>query len=329
MTELPVPVPGTTSDTLMWADPTTVEPEALDQLRAISRLPWLAKLRVMPDVHLGKGATVGSVIAMRDAVSPAAVGVDIGCGMVAARTNLTVDDLPDSLHAIRSRLEELVPVGWKSHTGTAPVLSRDEQLKGRFTTLFDRFGQLRAPHIDDRETRALSQSGTLGGGNHFLELQADDTGTVWLMLHSGSRNIGKELADRHITEAKGLDHNLDLPDRDLAVFLAGTPEMDDYLHDLYWAQEYARLNRDIMMRTFKGVIGLTPSGRSGGCVSRPVARGSGQGDWSDHDEQQEASHPGAGRPQARAGRQDARRRQRHRRGVSRARSVRADVLPVA
>ncbi|AJQ91961.1 RtcB family protein [Propionibacterium freudenreichii] len=254
MTELPVPVPGTTSDTLMWADPTTVEPEALDQLRAISRLPWLAKLRVMPDVHLGKGATVGSVIAMRDAVSPAAVGVDIGCGMVAARTNLTVDDLPDSLHAIRSRLEELVPVGWKSHTGTAPVLSRDEQLKGRFTTLFDRFGQLRAPHIDDRETRALSQSGTLGGGNHFLELQADDTGTVWLMLHSGSRNIGKELADRHITEAKGLDHNLDLPDRDLAVFLAGTPEMDDYLHDLYWAQEYARLNRDIMMRTFKGVI---------------------------------------------------------------------------
>ncbi|CEH00760.1 RtcB family protein [Propionibacterium freudenreichii] len=203
MTELPVPVPGTTSDTLMWADPTTVEPEALDQLRAISRLPWLAKLRVMPDVHLGKGATVGSVIAMRDAVSPAAVGVDIGCGMVAARTNLTVDDLPDSLHAIRSRLEELVPVGWKSHTGTAPVLSRDEQLKGRFTTLFDRFGQLRAPHIDDRETRALSQSGTLGGGNHFLELQADDTGTVWLMLHSGSRNIGKELADRHITEAKG------------------------------------------------------------------------------------------------------------------------------
>jgi tRNA-splicing ligase RtcB (3'-phosphate/5'-hydroxy nucleic acid ligase) len=128
MTTFPVALPGAQAPTLMWADPAQVEPAALEQLRNISRLPWVHGLRVMPDVHLGKGATVGSVIAMRDAVSPAAVGVDIGCGMTGVRTNLTAADLPDDLAPLRSAVEAVVPVGWHAHDVTAPVLGRERGL---------------------------------------------------------------------------------------------------------------------------------------------------------------------------------------------------------
>lgn len=254
MNTFPVTLPGAHADTLMWADPSEVEPAALDQLRNISRLPWVHQLRVMPDVHLGKGATVGSVIAMRDAVSPAAVGVDIGCGMSAVATSLTLTDLPDDLAPLRSGIEGAVPVGFAMHEGTASAVWSDPGLRREAQRLFGSFNQLRAPKIADREVRAQKQCGTLGGGNHFIEICADDTGTVWIMLHSGSRNIGKELAERHIAAAKTLEHNQVLPDRDLAVFLAGTGEMADYLHDLYWAQDYARLNRATMLELVKSVV---------------------------------------------------------------------------
>ena len=251
----PVALPGAQAETLMWAHPHEVEPAALDQLRNISRLPWVHGVRVMPDVHLGKGATVGSVVAMRNAVSPSAVGVDIGCGMQAVRTSLTLDDLPDNLHQLRLAVEATVPVGFSSHD-SAPDVKRLGLGHGRFggwSVFWDGFGDLHAG-VQDRERRATQQMGTLGGGNHFLELTVDDDEQVWLMLHSGSRNIGKELAERHIDEAKGLDHNLDLPDRDLAVFLAGTPQMDAYLRDLYWAQEYAARNRAVLMALFQRVV---------------------------------------------------------------------------
>ncbi len=251
----PVALPGAQAETLMWAHPHEVEPAALDQLRNISRLPWVHGVRVMPDVHLGKGATVGSVVAMRDAVSPAAVGVDIGCGMQAVRTSLTLHDLPDDLHQLRLDVEAAVPVGFSSHD-SAPDVKRLGLAHGRYggwSAFWNGFGSLH-DGVQDRESRAMKQMGTLGGGNHFLELTVDDHEQVWLMLHSGSRNIGKELAERHINEAKGLDHNLDLPDRDLAVFLAGTPEMDAYLTDLYWAQEYAARNRAVMMALFQRVV---------------------------------------------------------------------------
>jgi tRNA-splicing ligase RtcB len=254
MTTFPVALPGAQASTLMWADPDEVETAALDQLRNISRLPWVHGLRVMPDVHLGKGATVGSVIAMRDAVSPAAVGVDIGCGMTGVRTNLTAADLPDDLGPLRSAIESVLPVGWNANDGSAPVLARDAGLAGRFDTLMGRFAELRAPKIADRANRAAAQCGSLGSGNHFWEVCEGDDGHLWLMLHSGSRNIGKELAERHIATAKTLEHNLGLPDRDLAVFLAGTGEMAAYLHDLYWAQEYALLNREVMMATTREVV---------------------------------------------------------------------------
>ncbi|MCL2490927.1 MAG: RtcB family protein [Propionibacteriaceae bacterium] len=254
MQHFPVPLPGAKADTWMWADPTQVEFAALDQLRNISALPWTKMLRVMPDVHLGKGATVGSVIAMRDAVAPNAVGVDIGCGMIAVRSSLTVEDLPDDLHPLRLAIEAAVPLGVQGYDGRAPALKGNQVLTKQFDGLFRRFGDLRADKIDNRHGRAMAQCGSLGGGNHFIEVCAGSDGRVWVTLHSGSRNIGKEIAERHAFVAKGLDHNKALPDKDLAVFLAGTPQMDAYRHDLYWAQDYAFLSRQIMLAAIMAVL---------------------------------------------------------------------------
>ncbi|GGL15986.1 RNA-splicing ligase RtcB [Sphaerisporangium melleum] len=230
----------------MWADPMEVEPQAMRQLHNVANLSWTHGVAVMPDVHYGMGATVGSVIAMRDAVSPAAVGVDIGCGMSAVRTSIKVDDLPDNLPYLRSRLEQAVPVGFHAHK--RPV--DPARLHGFPTAGWDdfwrRFDDL-APAVRARRERAGTQMGTLGGGNHFLEVCSDDDGAVWVVLHSGSRNIGKELAEHHIEQARRLPHNQDLPDRDLAVFVAGTPAMEAYRRDLFWAQDYARRNRSVMM----------------------------------------------------------------------------------
>lgn len=254
-TPYPVPLPGAVAETLMWAHPDEVEPAALDQLRNISRLPWVHGVRVMPDVHLGKGATVGSVVAMREAVAPAAVGVDIGCGMVGVPTGLTAADLPDDLHPLRDEIERAIPVGFAAHPEAADV-DRLGLGHGRFAnwrSFWDGFAGLH-PGVQDREGRARTQLGTLGGGNHFIEVTVDTTDRVWLMLHSGSRNIGKEIAERHIETAKGLDHNQALPDRDLAVLLSGTPQADAYLRDLYWAQEYAARNRAVMMALLRGVV---------------------------------------------------------------------------
>jgi tRNA-splicing ligase RtcB len=253
-TAFPTRLPGAVADTLMWADPADVEDAALAQLRTISRLPWVHGLRVMPDVHLGKGATVGSVVAMRDAVSPAAVGVDIGCGMTAVRTDLTTEDLPEDLRGLRHEIERAVPVGFHAHD-VAPDVDRLGLggVGAGWDTFWAGFRDLHEK-VRDRESKAMKQMGSLGGGNHFIEVTSDDGGRVWLMLHSGSRNIGKELAERHIAAAKGLDHNLDLPDRDLAVFLAGTAPMEAYLRDLYWAQDYAARNRAVVMALVREVV---------------------------------------------------------------------------
>jgi tRNA-splicing ligase RtcB len=202
----------------------------------------------MPDVHYGKGATVGSVIAMRDAVSPAAVGVDIGCGMSAVRTSLTAEDLPDDLGALRRRIESAVPVGFGLHR--TPVAPARVPGLGGWDRFWSSFGELHQG-VQGMHERARAQLGSLGGGNHFIEVCLEqggaDAGRVWLMLHSGSRGIGNELAKRHIDIARRLPHNADLPDRDLAVFVAGTPEMAAYRRDLFWAQDYAARNRATMV----------------------------------------------------------------------------------
>lgn len=230
----------------LWTKIEEVESSALDQLRNIAALPWVFKhVAVMPDVHFGKGATVGSVIAMKDAVAPAAVGVDIGCGMAAVKTNLTASDLPDSLALLRHRVEKAIPVGFNSHDRVVKYAEKQRLFK-EFHLLTDK--------VQDRLGRARKQMGTLGGGNHFIELCLDTEQNVWLMLHSGSRNIGKTLAEIHIGRARKLAHNVKLPDRDLAVFLSGTPEMEGYRRDLFWAQRYARANRDVMLLLYRDIL---------------------------------------------------------------------------
>lgn len=239
-------VKGKNVDIHLWAQATEVESSALDQLRNIAALPWVFHhVAAMADVHLGAGATVGSVIAMKGAVSPAAVGVDIGCGMGAIKTSLTARDLPDSLHRLRTDLEARIPVGFSMHSEEVDT-DAGAPLWEEFPSLTDKVHGLFG--------RARRQLGTLGGGNHFIELCLDGEGGVWLMLHSGSRNIGKELAEIHMAKAKKLAHNRDLPDRDLSVFLAGTDEMKAYRRDLFWAQRYARVNREVMLDLALGVL---------------------------------------------------------------------------
>jgi tRNA-splicing ligase RtcB (3'-phosphate/5'-hydroxy nucleic acid ligase) len=231
----------------LWTDVNAVEYEALNQLRNIANLPWIYKhVAVMPDVHFGKGATVGSVIAMKDALSPSAVGVDIGCGMAAIRTSLKAEDLPEDLSVLRLAIESQIPVGFSANEKAKKAVPGIDGLFNSFTDLHD--------GVQDRFDNAARQMGTLGGGNHFIELCIDLDGDVWMMLHSGSRNIGKELAERHIKIAKTLDHNAKIPDPDLAVFLNGTPEMKAYRHDLTWAQKYAYMNRQTMLATYRDIL---------------------------------------------------------------------------
>jgi tRNA-splicing ligase RtcB len=235
----------------LWAPIEEVDTQVITQLKNVAALPWVAHhVAVMPDVHLGKGATVGSVIAMHGAVAPAAVGVDIGCGMAAVKTSLTSKDLPDDLRRVRLEIENAIPVGRMSHD-TAAWQHAPDPLRDAGQALMDRYATTDAPvHTGT----VACQMGTLGGGNHFIEICLDTADTVWLMLHSGSRNVGKVLAEHHIGIARRLKHNEALEDRDLAVFLAGTKVFDAYRRDLYWAQEYARFNREMMLHLLEDVM---------------------------------------------------------------------------
>jgi tRNA-splicing ligase RtcB len=237
----------------MWTDPSTVDDGAMQQLHNVATLPWIKGLAVMPDVHYGKGATVGSVIAMHGAVCPAAVGVDIGCGMSAVRTSLTANDLPGDLSRLRTRIEQSIPVGRGLHRDPVTPADVHGVPTAGWDDFWSRFEGL-APAVHWRAERAAQQIGTLGSGNHFVEICLDESGNVWLMLHSGSRNIGKELAEFHIGEAQKLPHNQGLVDRDLAVFVADTPQMAAYRNDLFWAQEYAKRNRALMMGLLQAVV---------------------------------------------------------------------------
>lgn len=239
----------------LWAPLIEVEIQALHQLKNVAALPWVFHhVAAMADCHFGKGATVGSVIAMENAVAPAAVGVDIGCGMGAVKTSLTASNLPDSLRNIRLAIEAQIPVGFNWHKDLPLLDTFAFDLTKKRQELFNRFKTL-SPKVQDLANKAMLQCGTLGGGNHFIELCLDTAQNVWLMLHSGSRNIGKTLAEIHIATAKNLIYNKDLAGPDLAVLLANTDEFMAYRHDLYWAQEYAFLNREIMFELYKKVLG--------------------------------------------------------------------------
>jgi tRNA-splicing ligase RtcB len=209
-------------------------------LRNVSRLPCLFKhVALMPDAHLGIGSMVGSVIATKDAVIPATVGVDIGCGMMAVKTPFKSGILDGKMAEFRHEIERAIPVGFNEN--------RDPVDESNEWTGWSEFGELHRG-VQDRRNKAMRQLGTLGGGNHFIEVCLDTEDNVWLMLHSGSRNIGNEVATRHIATAKTLHDLNTLPDPALAYFVRGTDEFKAYWHDLDWAQRYAMKNREIMMK---------------------------------------------------------------------------------
>ena len=227
-----------------WIPPGEIEDTTLRQIEMVSRMPFVFRhVAVMPDCHLGKGATVGSVIPTVGAIIPAAVGVDIGCGMVAVRTSLKRDDLPKDLSDIREGIERRIPlaaggVNRSLTEGAAARVALIEKEAGDRLLFYDRVKR------DWRE-----QLGTLGSGNHFIEVVLDETGDVWAFLHSGSRGIGARVAEHHIGIAKSemSEAGVDLQDPDLAFLTEGTPTFDDYISDLYWCQDYALQNRAEMM----------------------------------------------------------------------------------
>ena len=221
--------------------PESIEPQAREQLNNISEMPFVFHhVAVMPDCHLGKGATVGSVIATKGAIIPAAVGVDVGCGMVAVRTRFFAKDLPDNLDKLRAGIERRIPLG----AGAGNKKLTD--------TAIERIRELKSIAMQDYEKvdkNWITALGSLGSGNHFIEICLDENDQVWVALHSGSRGIGNRLATKHIKIAQKLmdEESIQLKDRDLSYLTEATPEFDAYLTDLLWAQEFARLNREEMM----------------------------------------------------------------------------------
>ena len=247
---LPVPLRGAGHDTLMWAFEHEIEPQAVQQIRRVADLPWVHGLRIMPDVHLGSGATIGTVIASENVIVPSAVGVDIGCGVNAVKTSFKRERIEDDLHKIRNSIEAAVPVGFNAHDRS---ISSSELPGHGWHEFWSKFKDLHSG-VQRVEDRAHKQMGTLGGGNHFIELCTDAEGYIWITLHSGSRNIGKELAERHIDIAKKLPENADLPDKELAVLFLNTPQSEAYIRDLEWAQEFAMRSRSLMMALVKKTL---------------------------------------------------------------------------
>lgn len=241
----------------LWTEGVPVEEAAIKQLRNIASMPFIHKhVAVMPDVHLGKGATVGSVIATNGAIIPAAVGVDLGCGMTALKTGVKAGDLPTSLNRLRSEIEAAVPVG-NGAGGSHDCVPKGA--KAAMDMLYpDMLKALEGTPI--KADNASQQMGTLGGGNHFIEVCLDETDTVWLMLHSGSRGIGNKIGTYFIAKAKEDMRRwcINLPDADLAYIPEGSEYFEDYTRAVRWAQEYAASNRRVMMAAvtyaFKRVV---------------------------------------------------------------------------
>ncbi|WP_260929099.1 RtcB family protein [Novosphingobium sp. 9] len=244
----------------MWTRGVPVDDKAHDQLARAAKMPFVFRhVAAMPDVHVGIGATVGSVIPTKGAVIPAAVGVDIGCGMMAARTSLMAHDLPDSLEAIRSAIEQAVPHGRSVGRGKRDHGSWGAPPPGvveAWATLAVRFERLCERHPRLKNTNNLTHLGTLGTGNHFIELCLDEEARVWVMLHSGSRGVGNAIGSFFIELAKQdmRKWHINLPDEDLAYFPEGTDHFDDYVEAVGWAQDFAALNRRMMMGNVIGAL---------------------------------------------------------------------------
>ncbi|WP_288130081.1 RtcB family protein [Microbulbifer sp.] len=244
-----------------WTVGVPFEPEAREQLKNISRLPFIHQwVAAMPDVHLGKGATIGSVVPTLGAVIPAAVGVDIGCGMMAVRTSLKASQLPDNLAGVRSAIEHAVPhgrsAGRRGGRDKGAWSNTPDDVMNAWAPLAAQFDVLQEKHRVLKKTNNLNHLGTLGTGNHFIELCLDEHGSVWLMLHSGSRGVGNRIGTHFIEMAKkDMERwHIHLPDSDLAYLPEGTEHFDQYVEAVEWAQNFARINREVMMaRTIDAV----------------------------------------------------------------------------
>jgi len=226
-----------------------VDSDAMQQLYNIAQLPFIhSHIAAMPDVHVGKGATVGSVIPTAGAIIPAAVGVDIGCGMNAVRLSIKAGDLPDNLRNIRMAIEDAVPVGFNMHSKDRARRSTVGALTGRLDQIIGKHKKIYSMQKRPYQTW-IRQIGTLGGGNHFIELCIDENDDVWIMLHSGSRGVGNAIGQYFIALAKKDmgQHIVNLPDKDLAYFSEGSRYFDDYVEAVEWAQDYALANRREMM----------------------------------------------------------------------------------
>lgn len=237
-----------------WTVGVPFEPEAKEQLKNISQMPFIHKwVAVMPDVHLGKGATIGSVVPTLGAVIPAAVGVDIGCGMMAVRTSIKASQLPDNLAGVRSAIERAVPHGRSNRArggrDKGAWSNAPQDVMNAWMPLADQFDRLKDQHSVLKNTNNLNHLGTLGTGNHFIELCLDEHDSVWLMLHSGSRGVGNRIGTHFIEKAKrDMERwHIHLPDSDLAYLPEGTEHFDQYVEAVEWAQNFARVNREVMM----------------------------------------------------------------------------------
>lgn len=244
-----------------WTKGVPIEESALKQLRNVASLPFIHKhVAVMPDVHWGMGATVGSVIPTVGAIIPAAVGVDIGCGMIAVRTSIRAEHLPDNLHALRSDIEAAVPHGRTDNGGRndvgawqtdppAAAAAKWAELESGYAAIVDK-------HPKAAHPRGFGHLGTLGTGNHFIELCLDEAGSVWVMLHTGSRGVGNKFGSYFIERAKHEMRRwfINLPDADLAYFPEGSEGFGDYFKAVSWAQKYALANREVMMGEVLAVL---------------------------------------------------------------------------
>ena len=239
-----------------WVDGVELEAEAKQQIENCAGLPFVSPyVAVMPDAHAGCGSTVGTVIPTYKAIIPAAVGVDIGCGMIAVQTNITSDKLPDNLLKLRTTIEEAVPHGrsdngrendkgaWANDSIPHDVFKQWENLRLRWLLLKEKYPQI-------GHNRVINQLGTLGTGNHFIEICLDEANMVWVMLHSGSRGQGNKIGTFFIGKAKEEMEKwmIHLPDKDLSYLPEGSNYFKDYVDAVHWAQEYAFVNREIMMQ---------------------------------------------------------------------------------
>jgi tRNA-splicing ligase RtcB len=256
-----------------WVKGVPIDDAAIEQALKTAALPFIFKhVALMPDAHVGIGATVGTVIATRGAVVPAAVGVDIGCGMIAAKTELSVEQLPDNLNKLRLSLEETVPVGFNMHSKQTTEADHAhktfEPLHSRLVDLSNTIG------YEANFNRCANQLGTLGGGNHFIEVCRDGEGSIWIVLHSGSRGVGNQLGTFFIEKAKSRMKQwlIKLEDPNLAYLPEETPDFREYLEAVMWAQDYAAQNRKVMMDNLLRKTGWKLSGEVVNCHHNYISR---------------------------------------------------------